>query len=122
MPRTTRAVAQRLGTKQKSRRRPLRPTTELPASVERILDDAAPRLDDDAADGDAPAEPTRPARLAQRRGAGVTTRPAARPAPPRRRYAEYAAEYAYVSLDLRRIAVVTAVLLVLLVALSFVIG
>jgi hypothetical protein len=40
---------------------------------------------------------------------------------PRRRYVEYAAEYAYVSADLKRIALVVVVLIVLLVALSFVV-
>ena len=40
----------------------------------------------------------------------------------RRRYAEYAAEYAYVWADLRRIAVVAGALLLLLIGLSFFMG
>ena len=40
--------------------------------------------------------------------------------PARRRYQEYAAEYAYVWADLRRICIVAGVLIALLVVLSFV--
>lgn len=40
--------------------------------------------------------------------------------PTRRRYSEYAVEYAYVWADLRRICIVAGVLIALLVALSFV--
>jgi hypothetical protein len=55
-------------------------------------------------------------RPAARRATGRT---AARPVPTRRRYREYAAEYAYVWADLRRILVVAGVLIVLLIVLSF---
>jgi hypothetical protein len=53
---------------------------------------------------------------AHRAGAG---RAGARPAPVRRRYAEYADEYQYVWADLRRILFVAGALIVLLVIASF---
>jgi hypothetical protein len=55
---------------------------------------------------------------AARRAAAA--RSAAKPAPTRRRYSEYAAEYAYVWSDLRRIVIVAGLLIALLVILSFV--
>jgi len=75
----------------------------LPPTVEQILDEAVPTVDD---------------------GTAALSRPAARtvaPVPPRaapRRYAEYAAEYHYVWADLRRIALVAGGLVLLLVILS----
>jgi hypothetical protein len=42
-----------------------------------------------------------------------------KPAPARRRYAEYAAEYLYVWADLRRVLLVAGVLVMLLVVASF---
>ena len=132
MPRTSRAVAQRLGTKQKSRRRSPRQGADTPASVERILDEVAPNVDDGTEDtGNAPAAvvstprtaPTRGATGAlSRRGTVAAARIAARTTATRRRYAEYAAEYAYVWADLRRIAVVAGALLLLLIVLSFFVG
>jgi len=71
----------------------------------------------------APAQPARSATrppasgaVAARRGSALR---AARPAPTRRRYQEYAAEYQYVWSDLRRILIVAVVLIALLVGLSF---
>jgi len=45
-----------------------------------------------------------------------------RPAPVRRRYREYGADYQYVWNDLHRIVIVALVLIVLLVVLSFVLS
>ena len=127
MPRTSRAVAQRLGTKQKSRRRAPRQAPETPASVERILDEVAPATGDTGPTGVAPAAPsTATTRTGSsslsRRGTAGAARPAGRVTATRRRYAEYAAEYAYVWADLRRIAVVAGALLLLLIGLSFFMG
>ena len=132
MPRTTRAVAQRLGTKQKSRRRTPRQGADTPASVERILDEVAPKADAVSPDtGTTPASvvpaPTglvRPATgsLSRRAGTVGAARSAGRATTVRRRYAEYAAEYAYVWSDLRRIGVVAGALLLLLIVLSFFLG
>ncbi len=123
MPRTSRAVAQRLATQQKSRRRRApKQAPQTPVTVERILDEVAP-LDTGAVQAEEMSAPViesgRPAsRLAQsasRRTAG----PTARTVPTRRRYADYAVEYAHVWGDLRRIAVVAGALLALLIVLSF---
>jgi hypothetical protein len=54
-----------------------------------------------------------------RRAATGAGRASARPAPVRRRYSEYASEYAYVWADLRRIFIVAVVLIALLVVASF---
>ena len=125
MPRTSRAVAQRLGTKQKSRRRTPRQAPNTPASVERILDEVAPL--DGASTPPAVAPPSTTPTVAStsapvRRATVASARGAARVPATRRRYAEYAAEYAYVWADLRRVGVVAAALLVLLIVLSFFIG
>jgi hypothetical protein len=124
MPRTTRAVAQRLGTKQKSRRRSPRQAPETPASVERILDEVAP-TGDASAGGVLPTPPpavrSAPGSLPRRTTMG-TARGVGRAAPTRRRYADYASEYAYVWGDLRRIGLVAGALLLLLIVLSFFIG
>jgi len=118
MPRTTRAVAQRLGTKQKSRRRASRQGPETPASVERILEEVAPATDDAPPGGGV--QTAKPATGSlSRRGTAGTARGVGRAAPPRRRYADYATEYAYVWGDLRRIALVAGALLLLLIVLSF---
>ncbi len=126
MPRTSRAVAQRLGTKQKSRRRTPRQAPETPASVERILDEVAPLTGEAPPSGvvsSAPADATRTSPSGSpRRGTLGSPRSAGRATTTRRRYAEYAAEYAYVWADLRRILVVAGVLLLLLIVLSFFVG
>ena len=123
MPRTSRAVAQRLGTKQKSRRRTPRQAPETPASVERILDEVAPLTGEAPPTGVVPAAPAATPRTAPsaspRRGTLGSARGVGRAATTRRRYAEYAAEYAYVWADLRRISVVAGLLLLLLIVLSF---
>jgi hypothetical protein len=54
-----------------------------------------------------------------RSGGSPASRTTARPAAPRRRYEDYAQEYAYVWADLRRIAIVATSLVALLVVLSF---
>jgi hypothetical protein len=126
MPRTTRAVAQRLGTKQKSRRRAQRQAPETPASVERILDEVAPIDAGEAGVATADAAPAAPMRASAgvlpRRGTPSSGRGTSRVATTRRRYVEYAAEYAYVWADLRRVILVAGALLVLLIVLSFFIG
>ncbi len=105
MPRTSRTVAQRLAAQQaKSRRRRVtRGSEALPPEVENLLDEPAPLVD---------AEPVTPSRTVAR----STAPPLPRAAP--RRYAEYSAEYTYVSADLRRIVLVAGGLLFLLVILS----
>ena len=123
MPRTSRAVAQRLGTQQKSRRRRApKQAPGTPATVERILDEVAP-LDAEVAGTAEASAPTvesgRPASRLAQSAARRTSGPSARAVPMRRRYAEYAAEYAHVWGDLRRIAVVAGALLALLIVLSF---
>jgi hypothetical protein len=108
MPRTSRTVAQRLAAQSKSRKRRAHRVGAPPPSVAEILDDAAP------------AEPV------VREPAGVTAqRPrsagsaASKVASSRRPYSEYAAEYAYVLSDLRRVGVIAGSLFVLLVILSY---
>jgi hypothetical protein len=112
MPRTSRTVAQRLAAQSKTRkRRPQRNAAVSPSPVvERILDEVAPEERGVSATGEASAI-ARPAPMAA----------PAKAAPMRRRYADYAAEYAYVWGDLRRIVVVAGGLLLLLLLLSFVI-
>ena len=108
MPRTSRTVAQRLAAQSKTRkRRPQRNAAVSPSPVvERILDEVAPEERGVSATGEASA----------------IARPApAKAAPMHRRYADYAAEYAYVWGDLRRIVLVAGGLLLLLLLLSFVI-
>jgi len=56
---------------------------------------------------------------AARRTAGGASRASVKPAPARRRYSEYAAEYEYVWADLRRIFLVAGILIVLLIVASF---
>jgi hypothetical protein len=88
--------------------------------VDRILDEVVPS----AAGARSAATPTlspAPNRLpaaARRTGSGAG-RASAKPAPVRRRYSEYAAEYQYVWADLQRILVVAGLLIVLLVVASF---
>ena len=136
MPRTSRSVAQRLASQTKSKKR-RSPRTGAPApestapsppptgpSIGEILDEVVPS----AAGPRAAATPTlapTPASPAANRSPSAARRAAAsrlapKPAPARRRYSEYAAEYAYVWADLRRILIVAGALIVLLVVLSFV--
>jgi hypothetical protein len=129
MPRTSRTVAQRLGTKQKSRRRAPRQAPETPASVERILDAVAPSTDGEVPSGVVPVASVGPSATTRtatgslpRRGTVGAARSTGRVATARRRYAEYAAEYAYVWSDLRRITLVAGALLLLLIVLSFFVG
>ncbi|MCC6176499.1 MAG: hypothetical protein IT305_14425 [Chloroflexi bacterium] len=146
MPRTSRAVAQRLASQAKSKKRRA-PRPDMPApeggtpspeatasvspTVEQILDEVVPS----GAGSRAAASPVATARTAApagspvaaapRRTLGTGTRtgpgraPAHRAAAPRRRYSEYAAEYAYVWADLHRIVIVAGVLVLLMVALWF---
>jgi hypothetical protein len=103
MPRTSKTVAQRLGTPSKSRRRRFQRADEVDAPLQAAT--VAPPLPS------ARVEMTR-----------VTAAPIAPRTPTaRRRYVDYAADYAYVPGDLRRIVVVSGGLLVLLLALSLVI-
>lgn len=108
MPRTSRAVAQRLATQKARKRRPRSTDEGISPTAEQILDRAAP------ADGDTPAPPPS-LRSGRTRLAGTPARAAVQ----RRRYAEYGTEYRYVWNDLRRIALVAGGLLLLLVVLSF---
>ena len=135
MPRTSRSVAQRLASQAKSRKRrprtPGAPATTSPANE--IVDEgttSAAETDLDSALSTV--EPSRTAAPPVSRTAGPTRRAVSsarspvgrtplKTAVPRRRYTEYAAEYSYVSSDLRRILLVAGVLIALLVALSFVI-
>jgi hypothetical protein len=136
MPRTSRSVAQRLASQRSSKkRRPSRTGTAAPSqspapataspepsavSVDQILDEVAPSA---AGDRTAMTPTVTPAAnklpsATRRAGPGVGRGPA-KPAPVRRRYAEYADEYEYVWSDLRRILVVSGALMVLLVVASF---
>jgi hypothetical protein len=138
MPRTSRSVAQRLAAQSKTKKR-RSPRTETPSqessaaaspasnpTIAEILDEVVPSEAGSRAESAAalaPAVPARPATrppasgaVAARRGSALR---AARPAPTRRRYQEYAAEYQYVWSDLRRILIVAVVLIALLVGLSF---
>jgi hypothetical protein len=139
MPRTSRSVAQRLASQGKSRKRRPRPAgaPTITSSINQLIDDgtasdvesgsgsalAVPAPD--AAPSEAPPPPsTRTgsgARRAGSSGRSAAARTATRTPVPRRRYFEYTAEYAYVSADLRRIALVAVLLIALLVVLSFVI-
>jgi hypothetical protein len=136
MPRTSRSVAQRLASQRSSKkRRPSRTGTTAPSqtpapataspepsavSVDQILDEVAPST---AGARTAMTPTVTPAAnklpsATRRAGPGVGRGPA-KPAPVRRRYAEYADEYQYVWSDLRRILVVSGALMVLLVVASF---
>lgn len=140
MPRTSRSVAQRLATQTKSKKR-RSPRTGTPSSessapasstsgpsIGQILDEVVPSDSGaraastptlaPATAAPAPSRASAPGGAAARRAAAA--RATAKPAPTRRRYHEYAAEYAYVSADLRRILIVAGVLIALLVVLSFV--
>jgi hypothetical protein len=144
MPRTSRSVAQRLASQQskpKKRRSPrggapspadapaaeptaapAAPSSRSSVSVDQILDEVVPS-EGGARSSATPTLAPAPNRLpsagaAARRGRGLA---AAKAPPVRRRYSEYGTEYAYVWADLRRIFVVAAVLIALLVVLSFVI-
>ena len=110
MPRTSRAVAQRLATQKTRKRRPRSPADVISPAPEPVLDRAAP----DDRDTVAPA-------LSSRTGRTRLTESTARAAVVRRPYSEYAAEYRYVWNDLCRIALVGGSLLLLLIVLSFVI-
>ena len=147
MPRTSRSVAQRLASQQSKSKKRRSPRTAPPAqeasstqlqastsssspsssspTMAEILDEVVPSEGGSRAasmSALAPAAPSTenraptPTRPAARRATGRT---AGRPAAPRRRYHEYAAEYAYVWADLQRILVVAGVLIVLLIVLSF---
>jgi hypothetical protein len=145
MPRTSRSVAQRLASQSKSRkRRPRAPiSTSAPLLDQTLAAGGTSDVESEAAANPLPPPAPEPIGGAPRRrsdappverSASTSTRSrvgsaarssiartASRLATPRRSYAEYAAEYAYVAADLRRIALVAVVLIVLLVALSFVI-
>ena len=130
MPRTSRSVAQRLASQRSSKkRRPSRSGTPVPVSspeqtpsessnvsVDQILDEVVPSAAGARTSATSTLAPA-PNR-ARRAGAGAG-RAAAKPSVPRRRYAEYAEEYAYVWSDLRRIVLVAGVLIALLIAASF---
>jgi hypothetical protein len=93
-------------------------------SVDQILDEVVPstggpRTAARATLSPSPSpSPSRSPSAARRAGTGAG-RTAAKPAVPRRRYAEYAAEYQYVWADLRRIVLVAGLLIALLIAASF---
>lgn len=106
MPRTSRAVAQRLAAQKTRKRRPRSTDDGISPAAEQVLDRAAP------------AEVETP-QLSLRRGRARLTEPTGRAAVQRRRYADYGTEYRYVWNDLRRIALVAGSLLLLLVVLSF---
>ena len=134
MPRTSRSVAQRLAAQRSSKkRRPSRSGTPAPApsaapesaesasvSVDQILDEVVPSSGGPrtAAAGALTASPNRSPSATRRAGTGVG-RTAVKPAVPRRRYSEYAAEYQYVWADLRRIVLVAGFLIALLIVASF---
>jgi hypothetical protein len=138
MSRTSRSVAQRLAaqTKTKKRRSPRTGTSSQESSaaatssssptIAEILDEVVPSERGSRAESAAalaPAAPVHPANRPPASGGGAARRgsalrAAARPAPVRRRYQEYTAEYQYVWNDLRRILIVAVVLIALLVALS----
>src|SRR5215204_2384719 len=138
MPRTSRSVAQRLAAQQaksKKRRAPrsvnppqessaAQPAASSPSMAE-ILDEVVPSEGGSRASSMsamAPAAAPAANRPSTARGAVArrsATHPAARTAPTRRRYSEYAAEYAYIWTDLQRILIVAGVLIVLLITLSF---
>jgi hypothetical protein len=139
MPRTSRSVAQRLAAQQSKSKKRRAPRTVTPPqegsaaqpdasspSMAEILDEVVPSEGGSRAasmSALAPAAAPTANRPATTGGAatrrGTAARPAARPAPTRRRYSEYATEYAYIWTDLQRILVVAGVLVVLLIALSF---
>jgi hypothetical protein len=139
MPRTSRSVAQRLASQGKSRKRRPRPAgaPTITSSINQLVGEgAASEVESssgspltipasDAAPSEAPAPPaTRPANAPRRTGSSARSsaaRTGTRTPVPRRRYFEYAAEYAYVLADLRRIALVAVLLIALLVVLSFVV-
>ena len=110
MPRTSRAVAQRLATQKTRKRRPRSTAEGISPPAEQVLDRAA--RDDRETAGPA---------LSSRTGRTRLTEPAARAEVVRQPYSEYAAEYRYVWNDLCRIALVGGSLLLLLIVLSFVI-
>ena len=138
MPRTSRSVAQRLDSQTNSKkRRPPRPGTPSPEasvpasspsapSIAEILDEVVPSEGGSRAESmasmapaSAPAAPAAPNRVPTA-GRRAVSRPVGKLPPARRRYSEYAAEYAYVKADLHRILIVAGILIALLVALSFV--
>ena len=105
MPRTSRAVAQRLASQKGRKRRVQRVGAATSPAVEQLLDEVAPESTSDLTIPES-------APTARRSSAGARTMP------PRRRYAEYGAEYGYVWSDLRRIALVAGSLVMLLFILS----
>jgi hypothetical protein len=88
--------------------------------VDQILDEVVPWSGGPrtAATAARATSPNRSPSAARRAGTG-SGRAAAKPATPRRRYSEYAAEYQYVWADLRRILLVAGLLVVLLIVASF---
>jgi hypothetical protein len=87
-------------------------------SVDQILDEVVPS-EGGARMATTPTLAPAANRAPASRRAGAGGRAAAKPAPVRRRYSEYAAEYSYVWADLRRIFIVAVVLIALLVVASF---
>lgn len=135
MPRTSRSVAQRLAAQQSAKskkRRAPRPAEAAPAessvSVGQILDEVVPsgggsrtESTPTLAPSDAGGAALRPATRRPGTLGRAGARQSARTAVVRRRYSEYAEEYKYVWADLQRIVIVAAILIALLVGLSFVI-
>ena len=110
MPRTSRAVAQRLAAQSKSRKRRVqRAGLSSPAVEERPVQPVAPENSDTV--------PQASTLTVQPRSAPPPASP--RTAVTRRSYADYGAEYSYVWSDLRRIVLVAGPLLALLFGLSF---
>jgi hypothetical protein len=108
MPRTSRTVAQRLAAQSKSRKRRAHRAGGPTPAVAEILDEVAPVTPEAPETARVTAQRPRPA------GSGVSKTVSIR-----RPYSQYAAEYAYVLSDLRRIALIAGGLLLVLVILSF---
>jgi hypothetical protein len=151
MPRTSRSVAQRLASQSKSKkRRPRLPISTATSAIEKTIDaSAAPDVKTDAEASLPPPAPEPIGGAPRRRSAAPpveratstsdratstsarsrtsaaarvsSTRTASRLATPRRPYSEYTAEYAYVTADLHRIALVAVLLIALLIVLSFIV-
>ena len=84
-------------------------------TVDQILDEVVPSAGASRAES-MPTLPTAGTRATRRT---TSSRLSQRPAPVRRRYAEYAEEYKYIWADLRRIFIVAGVLIALLIVAAF---
>jgi hypothetical protein len=125
MPRVNRDLQRRMAARRERERRrppaerryrfaPSGDAVETPTDTEDQVFDGAPDM--------APATETPPSRSSRTVAGTAKPAPAMR-TPPKtsaKPFSEYAAEYAYVATDLRRIAVVVGSLLVVLIALHFV--